>query len=77
MVEWVRKQFGACLDIVKPEPGAKGLHVQRRRWIVERTFGWLGRSRRLSKNYERKSDTAEALVYIHMSRLMLRRLVPA
>lgn len=77
VVDWVRKQFRACLDIVKPEPGTKGFHVQRRRWIVERTFGWLGRSRRLSKNYERKSDTAEALVYISMSRLMLRRLVPA
>jgi transposase len=52
----------------------KGFHVQRKRWIVERTLGWLGRWRRLSKNYERKTDTAEAIVYISMTYLMLRRL---
>lgn len=74
LVDWVRQQFRKCLDIVKPVPGTKGFHVQRKRWIVERTFGWLGRWRRLSKNYERKTDTAEALVYISMTHLMLRRL---
>jgi putative transposase len=74
LVHWVWQQFRKCLDIVKPVPGKKGFHVQRKRWIVERTFGWLGRWRRLSKNYERKTDTAEALVYISMTHLMLRRL---
>ena len=74
LVTWVQQQFQRCLDIVKPVPGTKGFHVQRKRWIVERTFGWLGRWRRLSKNYERKTDTAEALVYIPMIHLMLRRL---
>lgn len=74
LVQWVRQQFRRCLDIVKPVPGTKGFHVQRKRWIVERTFGWLGRWRRLSKNYERKTDTAEAIVYISMTHLMLRRL---
>lgn len=74
LVQWASQQFRACLDIVKPDPHAKGFQVQRKRWIVERTFGWLGRSRRLSKNYERKTDTAEALVHISMTQLMLRRL---
>jgi putative transposase len=74
LVDWVRQQFRKCLDIVKPAPGTKGFQVQRKRWIVERTFGWLGRWRRLSKNYERKTDTAEAIVYISMIHLMLRRL---
>jgi putative transposase len=74
LVQWVKDQFRKCLDIVKPPTGTKGFHVQRKRWIVERTFGWLGRWRRLSKNYERKIDTAEALVYISMTHLMLRRL---
>jgi putative transposase len=74
LVLWVRQQLGKCLEIVKPAPGQKGFQVQPKRWIVERTFGWLGRWRRLSKNYERKTDTAEALVYISMTHLMLRRL---
>ena len=74
LVQWVGQQFRRCLDIVKPAPGTKGFQVQRKRWIVERTFGWLGRWRRLSKNYERKTDTAEAIVYISMTHLMLRRL---
>ena len=45
-----------------------------RRWVVERTFGWLGQSRRLSKDYERLPATSEAMIYGVMSRLMLRRL---
>jgi putative transposase len=73
-LHWVWQQFRKCLDIVKPVAGTKGFHVQRKRWIVERTFGWLGRWRRLSKNYERKTDTAEATVYISMTYLMRRRL---
>jgi hypothetical protein len=45
-----------------------------RRWIVERTFSWLGQNRRMSKDYERLPQSAEALIYVAMSRLMLRRL---
>lgn len=45
-----------------------------RRWVVERTFSWLGQSRRLAKDYERLCDTSEALIYATMSRLMVRRL---
>src|SRR3712207_523838 len=45
-----------------------------RRWAVERTFSWLGHSRRLSKDYERLCDTGEALIYATMTRLMIRRL---
>ena len=45
-----------------------------RRWVVERTFSWLGQSRRLSKEYERLCETSEAVIYATMSRLMLRRL---
>jgi len=74
LVKWVLEKFRRTLEIVKPAPSQKGFQVQPKRWIVERTFGWLGRSRRLSKHYERKTDTAEALVYISMSQLMLGRL---
>jgi putative transposase len=44
-----------------------------RRWPVERTFSWLGQSRRLSKDYERLCGTSEALIYLTMSRIMLKR----
>jgi transposase len=51
-----------------------GFHVLPRRWVVERTFGWLGRNRRLAKDYEFLPETEEAWVYIGMVRLLLRRL---
>jgi putative transposase len=59
------------------EEKPRGFQVLPRRWIVERTFAWLGLSRRLSKDYERLPETGEAMIYGAMSRLMLRRLVQA
>jgi putative transposase len=52
----------------------KGFVLLPHRWVVERAFGWLNRWRRLSKDYERLTDTGEALIYATMSRLMVRRL---
>ena len=54
--------------------GQKGFVPQPKRWIVERTFGWLNRSRRLSKDYERTTASSEAFVKVAMIHLMLRRL---
>jgi len=56
---------------------AKGLgfQVEPKRWIVERTFAWLGRYRRLSKDYEYLPTTSEAMIYLSMTRLMLKRIV--
>jgi putative transposase len=51
-----------------------GFQVLPRRWVVERTFGWLGRNRRRSKDYEFLPETEEAFIYLGMVRLMLRRL---
>jgi transposase len=62
------------LSIVRRSDDAKGFVVQRWRWIVERTFGWLQRSRRLSKDYEIRPDSASSWCYIVMTRLMSRRL---
>jgi putative transposase len=56
------------------EKPRKGFHVLPRRWIVERTFAWLGQSRRLGKDYEWSPETSEAMIQAVMSRLMLRRL---
>jgi putative transposase len=52
----------------------RGFKVLPRRWVVERTFGWLGRSRRLSKDYEFQPVTSEAMIHIAMIGLMLKRL---
>lgn len=55
---------------------AKGFELLPHRWIVERTFGWLGRYRRLSKDYEAFAETSEAMIKLAMIRLMLGRLAP-
>jgi putative transposase len=60
--------------VVRKLVGQAGFVVQPRRWIVERTFGWLGRSRRLSKEYERTVESSEAFIKIAMIHLMVRRL---
>jgi putative transposase len=52
----------------------KGFHVLKWRWIVERTLAWLGKNRRLSKDYELRPDTTETWIYLAMSRLLLRRI---
>ncbi len=63
------------LEIIKrSDPAPKGFAVQPKRWIVERTFGWLGHYRRLSKDYEYLPATAEAMIHVAMIHLMLRRL---
>ncbi len=62
------------LAIVKRLEGTKGFQLLPKRWIVERTFGWLGRYRRLSKDYEYVTDTSEAMIRVAMIHLMVRRL---
>ena len=66
--------LGLTLVIVQRVPGTKGFVVLSRRWVVERTLGWLGRWRRLSKDYERLPEVSEAMVTLAMIRLMLQRI---
>ena len=76
LVDWVKELTGWVMEIVKRPKDSHEFVVLPRRWVVERTFAWLGRSRRLSKDYEALPDTTEAWIYIAMIHLMLRRLKP-
>jgi transposase len=74
LVTWARTAIGVVLEIVKRSDDVKGFQVLPRRWVVERTFGWLIRSRRLSRDYERLTSHSEAMIKIAMIRLMAIRL---
>lgn len=67
-------ESGIEVEIVKRNPETVGFEVLPRRWVVERTFAWLGHCRRLSKDYEYWVHSSDAMVYAAMVRLMTRRL---
>jgi putative transposase len=88
--EWIESTLGSTVEIVKhwwtgvrwvwvgpgqePPMIPRGFHVLPRRWVVERTFAWLIMYRRLAQDYEELPATSEALIYLAMSRLMVKRL---
>ena len=74
LLDWVAQHFWFRLQPIMRPDGQKGFSILPRRWVVERTFAWLGLNRRLSKDYERLPATSEAFIYIAMTRIMLRRL---
>jgi putative transposase len=76
LIHWVRSYCGWILQTVLRPVGVKGFVVLPRRWVVERTFGWLGRHRRLSKDYERHPATSENMIYIALIHRMSRVLLP-
>ncbi len=84
---WIRETLGWTVEVVKrpqrwiwlpegaePPPMPTGFQVLKRRWVVERTFAWLGRYRRLSKDYEVLPASEEAWIYLATTNLLLRRL---
>ena len=86
IAEWAKQLGGWIFELViRPEAEAEGdkakgrkpFKVLKWRWIVERTFAWLGRYRRLSKDYERTEESSESWIYVAMTHLMLQRLDPA
>ena len=76
MKRWVKEwaNEGVAIDLKKLLPLKDSRPFLSRRWVVERTFSWLGQNRRMSKDYERLPETSEAFIYVAMSRLMVRRL---
>jgi putative transposase len=77
LIEWVKRECGWILEIVKRNDDVKGFKLLPHRWVVERTFGWLGRFRRMSKDYEFHPETSESIIYIAMINIMVRRLASA
>jgi putative transposase len=69
--EWSKEGVAVNWEELLPP---KGFQVLPKRWVVERTFSWIDQNRRMSKDYERLSETSEAFIYVAMSRLMVRRL---
>ena len=74
LIAWVQETLTLLLDIVRRPKGSKTFVLLKRRWVVERTFGWMSHYRRLSKDYEQQTQSSEAMIYAAMCHLMIRRL---
>ncbi len=74
LADWCKEQGGWELEIVERSADTEGFAILPHRWIVERTFGWLMRNRRLSKDYERMVQSSEGFMEVAMIRLILKRL---
>ena len=72
--DWVAEKFGWELEVISRPVGTEGFVALPKRWIVERTFAWIGRHRRHAKDYERNTDSSKALIYIAMIPRMLKTL---
>ncbi|MFF0191315.1 IS5 family transposase [Streptomyces sp. NPDC005244] len=74
LADWTAQHLGLVLDVVRRPDDVSGFQVLPRRWVVERSFAWFLRSRRLVRDYERRTDTSEAVILWSMIALMNRRL---
>jgi putative transposase len=74
LIGWVQQVCGWVLQIVKRNDDVRGFVLLPRRWVVERTFGWISQYRRLSNDYEFHPQTSEAMIQVAMIHLMLHRL---
>lgn len=64
------------VEIIRRSDDVSGFKVLPRRWVVERTFGWMTRWRRLVRDYEKRFDVSEAMIHLAMASNLLRRLTP-
>ncbi len=74
VVAWARAELGYPLEVVARPPGSTGFAVLPRRWVVERSFAWATRFRRLAKDYERLPETVAGLHFVAFACLMLQRI---
>ena len=74
LIQWVASFCGWLLEIIQRNDDVKGFQLLPKRWVVERTFSWLSNYRRLSKHYEYWTETGEAMIYVAMIHVMVRRL---
>lgn len=77
LIGWVQQVCGWVLEIVKRNEDTRGFEVLPKCWIVERTFGWFGWYRRLSKDYEELTENSEAMIFVCMIHRMVRHLKPS
>ncbi|MFB7008735.1 MULTISPECIES: transposase [unclassified Streptomyces] len=74
LVDWAAQELGLRLEVVKRSDDTSGFHVLPRRWVVERSFAWLMRSRRLARDYETEPASSEAVILRSLITMMSRRL---
>jgi putative transposase len=74
LIWWTQRYLSWTLEVVRRCDNTKGFKILPKRWIVERTFGWIGRYRRTAKDYEQRVESSESIVMLSMSHLMVRRL---
>jgi transposase len=74
LIDWAAEQFNLVMEVIKRNDTEGKFTVLPKRWIVERTLSWIANNRRTSKDYEHNTTTSEAIVYLSMIRLMLKRL---
>jgi transposase len=73
LVRWAKEKAHIVVEIVKRDPATKGFEVLRRRWVVERTFAWIIKNRRLTRDYEQLTTVAETLITIAATATLIRR----
>ena len=74
LIDWVQESLDAVLDVIERDEDQDGFEVLPRRRVVERTFAWLSRYRRLSKDYERHARSSEEMIYIASIQTMAKRI---
>lgn len=77
LVQWAADTYAITLEIVQRPAEARGFVLLPRRWVVERSIAWMGRARRLSKEYEHHPDNTELVIYIASCWRLLQRLAPS